>query len=241
MNDIDISAIIILLFIIITMVTLYLKKILKDDPLKTKINDILNKENFIVADAQDFHNYDKLRENVKKQDDNFNKERIANPPIDNIVNYDAEKDNNEYKIAVVHGEPKRIPEKTHEKSFITAVDFGWEAPFPVVSCSNSSINDRTKTGPKKMMPYQIGCGFPNKLTAENFYKTHYQATPIPLEDYVVRGANYMEYSDFPHPVKSNIRILSQNTKGLPPEQTKYKNVPSGYNYAFHNTPAMRMV
>ena len=203
-------------------------------------NKIETKENFIVADAQDFHNYDKLRDKVMKQDDNFDKERIVSPPDDKKVDYDKEKDNNEYSIKVVHGEPKRVDDTKKEKSFITAHDFGWDAPFPTVSCSNSSIDDRYKTGPKKLMPYEISCGYANKLTAENFYKTHFLAQAIPLEDYVVRGANYMEYTDFVHPTKLNVRLLSQNTKGLPPEQTKYRNIPTGINFAFHNTPAMRM-
>ena len=71
-------------------------------------------------------------------------------------------------------------------------------------------------------------------------KTHYQAQIARLEDYAVRGSNYMEFSDYIHPTKSNIRILSQNTKGLPPKDVEYRNIPTGRNYGFHNTPSMRM-
>lgn len=242
MYNIDLSVIIIFLIVIIIYCLLYLKSIYGNNKdINSKINTLLNgKENFIVADAQDFHNYDALRENVKKMPDNFNKSNIVNPPKDNMVDYDQQQDkDSEFKIMVVNGEPKRVDDKKNEKSYITATDFGWDAPFPMVSCGNSSIDRRFKTGKTKLLPYQINCGFPNKITGENYYKT-YQAMPIKIEDQMVKGANYMEYTDYVHPSKLNIRILSQNTKGLPPDETKYKNVPTGYNYAFHNTPIVSM-
>jgi hypothetical protein len=128
-----------------------------------------------------------------------------------------------------------------EKAYITAGDFGWDGPPLAVSCANSSIAEQYKSGNKKLLPNQVGCGHPNKLTAENYYKTHYKMQIVPIEDYVVRGANYLEYADYPTPYQTrNMRILSQNTKGLPVEQTKFKNIPIAYNYAFHNTPAMPM-
>lgn len=209
-------------------------KINKTDKLEKEVKN----ETFIVSDAQDFHNYDKLRGEVKKQDNNFNKDRLQNPPIENKVDYDKEKDNSKYSITVIHGEPKYVPEKKESKSYITASDFGWDAPFPTVSCANSSIDDKYKSGPKKLLASQIGCGYPNNLTAENYYRTHYMAQAVKIDDYPIRGHNYNEYSDFVHPTKLNVRLLSQNTKGLPPEQTKYRNIPTGYNYAMHNSPAM---
>jgi len=250
MNKFDITIIIIFFIIVATLIFLQLKKKFNDynnNDIDNQVKYILEhkppkeniKEEFIVADAQDFHNYDKLKDNVIKQDSNFDKERINNPPADKKLDYDKDKNPNESTIMVVHGEPKRIEDKKNEKSFITAVDFGWDAPFPTTSCSNSSIDDRYKSGPKKLLPYEISCGYANKITAENFYKTHFTAQAASLEDYAVRGANYMEYSGFTHPSK-NVRILSQNTKGLPPDQTKYKNIPTGFNYGFHNTPSMRM-
>lgn len=271
MNKFDISIIIILFLIVVTLTFLKLKNtycsnnidnqiknILKNDSCNqpAELNQLENnktektieidktnktiemKENFIVADAQDFHNYDKLRDIVKKEDNDFDKDRIINPPNDKKVDYDKEKDNSEYSIMVVHGEPKRVNDTKKEKSFITASDFGWDAPFPSVSCSNGSIDERYKSGPKHLLPYQVSCGYANKITAENYYKTHFMAQAIPLEDYAVRGANYMDYTDFTHPSKISIRILSQNTKGLPPEDTKYRNIPTGTGYAFHNTPSM---
>ena len=92
------------------------------------------------------------------------------------------------------------------------------------------------------MPNQIGCGHPNKLTAENYYKTHYKIPVIPIEDYKIKGFNYGDYSDYPTPYQvRQMRILSQNTKGLPADQAKNKNIPTGYNYAFHhNTPVLPM-
>jgi len=65
------------------------------------------------------------------------------------------------------------------------------------------------------------------------------AWPAKLEDDEVKGANYLEYEKWPRPQKSNVRILSQNTKGLPPSEMIYKNIPVGANYAF-NTPVLPM-
>lgn len=255
MNKFDISIIIIFFLILTTLIFLKFKNILHDDTIDHQIDNILNnstnkqdvcnnisqpKENFTVSDAQDFHNYSALKNMVKKQPDNFDEERMINPPDDIKVDYNKEKDNNEFSIMVVNGEPKKVNETKHEKSFITAVDFGWDAPFPAVSCSNGSIDERFKSGPKKLLPYQISCGYSNKITAENYFKTKFMAQAIPLEDYVVRGANYAEYGKYTHPTKLNVRLLSQNTKGLPPEETKYRNIPSGENYAFPNSPAQRM-
>ena len=239
MNKIDISIFILLVFVVMTLVFIKLYKN-PNNNIKNKVKEIL-KENFIVSDAQDLQNYQNLKQQVLDKPDNFNQERIINPPDKDKVEIDNKKQDNNYQIQIVNGEPKSNAGKLQfEKSFITASDFGWDNPFPLVSCANASIDNRFKSGPKKLLPRDISCGFPNKLTAENYYKTHYQAQVAKLEDSAVRGANYMEYSDYIHPTKSNIRILSQNTKGLPPNETKYKNIPTGYNYGFHNTPAMRL-
>ena len=197
-------------------------------------------EKFIVADAQDMHKYDKLRNQVLKESPTFNQDKIENPSKDDIVDYDKPKIDDDFYYGIINGEPRKLTEKLNKNAYLTSADFGWDAPFQTVSCANSSINDRFKSGPKQLLPSQISCGQPNKLTAENYYKTHYRAQVIPLEDYLVRGANYEEYSDSVHPTKINVRILSLNTKGLPPDQTKYRNLPTGSNFAFHNTPAMRM-
>jgi len=215
-----------------------------DDKVDNKVDNIVDDkdneqvEKFIVSDAQNINNYIDIKNKTLKEDPNQNK--IDNPPTGTTVDYDKPKIDDDFYIGVIHGEPRQLTEKLNKNKYLTSADFGWDAPFPTVSCANSSINDRFKTGPKQLLPSQISCGYPNKLTAENYYKTHYRAQVIPLEDYLVRGANYEEYSDSVHPTKTNVRILSLNTKGLPPDQTKYKNIPIGTNFAFHNTPAMRM-
>lgn len=127
-----------------------------------------------------------------------------------------------------------------QRDYITKTDFGWDQQFPVVSCSNSSINERLQTGEKQLLPSRIACNKPNKLTAENYYKTHFMAMPIPLTDYGTKGHNYDAYSQYIHPTKLNHRILSQNTKTLPDSELKVQNIPVGFNYAFHNTPALQM-
>jgi hypothetical protein len=208
-----------LTLIILILVTIYVTMTVKyNNKINNKIKSILT-EPFIDADAQDIHNYDKLRAETKKMPDNFNDDIIKNPPADKVVDYNYPNDNKD------------------KKAYITDVDFGQDKPYPVVSCSNSSITNSLTTGPMKLLPNQIECSLPNKLTAENYYKTHYNARSIPLEDYSIRGSNYMEYSDTPSPY-ANTRILSQNTKGLIPSATAYKNIPTGANYAFYNTPAM---
>lgn len=298
MHKLDITIITIFFLTIIGTVIILLIKNLDTNNIDRRVKEILqeeinnnsdNKESFIVADAQDFHNYDKLRDEVLKVPDNFNKSRIIDPPKSQGVDYEEskqEKDNpnisiNENKtevtkeenkclkprdsydnsicntcipdtcrrkgdkddnftMMVVHGEPKPVPIKKHPRNYICASDYGWESPFPTVSCSNSSIDSRFKTGPKQIIPGHIACGSPDCLTAENYYRTHFEAPIARLEDYRVRGWNYMDFSSNPHPTKANIRILSQNTKGLPPKETQYRNIPSGWNYAFHNTPAMNL-
>jgi hypothetical protein len=269
--------IIILLSIIIYLIYNKIKES-SNENIKQQIDKLLintcKNENFIVADAQDFHNYDKLTAELKKEPNNFDEDTLKNPSDKDIINYDDNIKKPEInqnpensngiipkhtpipileenakkavpiakEIDIIDSDKKKIDDSKVkiEDSYVTSIDFGWNAPFPLVSCANSSISEKYKTGPVKLLPMQIACGFPNKLTAENFYKTQYEATPIKLEDYMVRGANYLEYSSYIHPTNLNVRILSHNTKGLPEEDTIYKNIPSGANYAFHNTPAMRM-
>lgn len=132
----------------------------------------------------------------------------------------------------------------NQRDYITKDDFGWggegDQDFPVVSCSNSSINEKFQTGEKQLLPSRIACNKPNKLTAENYYKTHFMALPVPLTDYGTKGYNYDQFSQYTHPTRLNNRILSQNTKTLPKSELKIQNIPVGFNYAFHNTPALQM-
>jgi len=212
---------ILITFIFIILVTILVKLKLRTSIINNKIHDIFN-ENFIVSDAEDFHNYDGIKKTIEEKNKKFDMDTINNPLAINKISYE-EPDSNKSNI---------ISEKKSQNSFITSSDYGWENPFPLVSCSNSSINKKYQNNHKRFQQNKISCEYPNKLTAENYYKTHYDSPVIKLEDYNVRGANYMEYSDYVHPTKSNIRLLSKNTKGLPPEETKFKNIPTGSNYAF---------
>ena len=255
MHNFDIIVMIILIVTITTFIFMIFKKQFIDDSLDIKVKKILSNsdnESFIVSDAQDFHNYNKLRDEIKAEPNEFTdafqkmKEK-DNEPVNKLIEEKKEKmkEQTDFSIQLTYNKstkpnPLTDINKKHPRSFVTAADYGWDAPFPTVSCSNSSIDDRYRTGPKKIIPNHISCGHPDSLTAENYYRTHFEAPVAYLEDYRVRGWNYNQFSDFPHPTKSNIRILSQNTKGLPPKETQYNNIPIGWNYAFHNTPAMNL-
>lgn len=63
--------------------------------------------------------------------------------------------------------------------------------------------------------------------------------PLFLEDPLMRGYNYGNYSNYANPYQYN-RLLSQATRGLNPKDNKQKNIPMSYNYGFKETPAMRM-
>ena len=139
-----------------------------------------------------------------------------------------------------------VPSSTHtpNRNYITAGDFGsMAAPTQYIACQNSNDlgNTNRAISCKDPVAPHIPCNLPNKLTAENFYKTHYLGQIIPMDDYTTKGYNYWEYSDAVSPRTMRYqRILSQNTKGLPPEDTRYKNIPVGWNYGFHNTPMVGM-
>lgn len=230
----------------------------------TKNANIDNKEHFIVSDAQQVPDYRDLKDEYLQKPNNFDDAKLDDidkpeqPNDANItsgkeepnskcsIQYDKEQDkidkDKTFSLMVSNDSPmEKFRKDKLEKAYITSADFGWDAPNHYVSCANSSIAEQYKTGKKSLLPNKITCGYPNKLTSENYYKTHYKKQIVPIEDYLVRGYNYTDYSDFPTPYQvTNMRILSQNTKGLPPEQTKTKNIPLGYNFAFHNTPAMPM-
>ncbi len=194
-------------------------------------------EKFIVADANDFQNYRAHRERVMQKSDVFEDE------IDNSINKEScNKDDDFYTGITYDFRPieaqKRLDEHQH-REYVSASDFGWESPRQYAACANSSISQKFKSGPKSLMPFQISCTRPNKITAENYYKTHYSVPVIPIEDHYVRGHNYMDYSNWVEPTKIDQRILSQSTKGLPRDQ-RIAFIPTGWNYGFHNTPAMTM-
>lgn len=233
MNSIDITVIILFIIILATFGYFKLKNSLVDnDNINDRVKEILNKpesEPFIVADAQDFHNYDKLKSEVLKESDKFDDKPVKQ---NNDKCNDTEDD---FSVMVVNNAlPQLPPLSKPEKRAMCPNDFGWDPSYPVMSCSNSSIANSCKTIPQRVLPYPISCQCPNILTGENYYKSHLygQCAKVKVDDYYVKGANYPEYSDYISPEKSNIRILSQNTKGLPPDQMKYRNIPQGSNYVF---------
>jgi len=205
------------------------------EEIKTIKSDVTEK--FTIHDTNFVNDYKKITDMAKKELDNFIDDKMKNPNKEDIVDYDQTDD--KYYIGIGTGGPRRYP-KLPEKTCVTKRDFGSYPVFPTIACANNSINKRFTYGGKQLIPFQNSCNRPNLLTAENYYKTHYDPRSIPVTDYRLRGWNYDEYSSVPHPTKSNTRILSYNTKGLPAEDTKYKNIPTGFNYAFHNTPAMGM-
>lgn len=234
-----------------------------NDKCKNTINNVQlinNKNNsiekFIVSDAHDFSNYNKHREKVIEKEDNYCKDKIDNPDNSDIVDYDNSENNKlqdftmqlTYKDhdlnTVRNNKVDKLNVKNHtekdRKLYVTSADFGLEAPRQFVSCANSSIAQKWRSGKYSLLPSQISCNKPNKIQAEDYYKTFYKAQIIPLEDHLVRGHNYMNYSNYVAPWKVDFRILSQTTKGLNPKDDKYRTLPTGFGYAFHNTPAMRM-
>lgn len=201
------------------------------DSALNKDPNLHNIEPFIVADAHDFANYDQAKALTLKKKNSFPDQEVSCQKKDNV---------DDFSIQLSYNHEPDKPTPTDPKAYISAGDFGFEAPRQFLSCANSSIAHKWKTGNKSLLPYKIACNQPNKLTAENYYKTHYKAQIIPLEDYKVRGHNYMDYSNSAGAYSTDKRILSQSTKGLDPKDDILKHIPDGYNYAFHNTPAMRM-
>lgn len=236
MNTFDVIVIMALFIIIILLIFLKLinNTSFSDNNIDNQIKKLLEqKEKFTVSDAQDFNNYAKLKAEVKSMPNNFDESTLINPDQSKIVDY---KNQNKNNIMITPKDQPKINTQKNEKSFISSSDFGWEQPWPIVACANSSIENRFRTGPKHLLPYQISCGYANKITAENYYKTHFQAQAIGLNDTAVRGANYDRYNSFSHPalITQTTRILSQNTKGLYEPNAQYKNIPTGSNYSFNN-------
>lgn len=216
-----------------------------DGKVSTNVEGSDKHEHFIVSDAQELPRYSYLRNRIANEKNNFEKDTLEDPKTaDDAVDYD-DTDKDEFNVMVINADQHQVdPVKVYDKvdrPYITPVDYGWESPRQFISCANASIADKFRFGPKSLRPNQISCGGPNKLTAENYYKSHFKPHVLSMEDTHVRGYNYNEYSDFPTPVQvRSMRILSQNTKGLPQIETRTRNLPIGSNYAFHNTPAMPM-
>lgn len=235
-----------MVFVVLLFVFITFNKYLDND-MQNTINKILSKHESISPNGSNYQieNFtDSTGVTISEIED---KQNIINNPY-NISKTESEQNNYITQVMAEQTAADTIQKpsvdlvyKTPEqRGFVTSADFGWSQPTPVVSCANSSIDSKYKLKPKNILPYQISCGMPNKLTAENWYKTHFDGLVANLEEYGLRGSNYDSYSGFTQPSKLAIRILSRNTKGLPEDETRYRNIPSGFNYAFHNTPAMAM-
>lgn len=200
--------IIVLLILIVAIFVTVCVVSLGSDYTDSKINNILN-ESFTDSDAQDFHNYSELKSEVKRMPNTFN-----DPVQEEAVT--GNKDPYSYK---------------------SRIDFGTTSPRIPVSCSNSSINERYLYNPHQLLASSVPCSFDNYQTAENYYKM-IRGINMYKVDGSVKGHNYADYSDYVDPLNMNPRILAQNTKGLPPYENAYKNLPAGIGYAFENSPAL---
>jgi len=98
-----------------------------------------------------------------------------------------------------------------------------------INMSNTvdTINiDNTKDEINKNLLQENTCNEPNKVIDEIKYQKI-----IPIENAMIKGYNYMVYSNAVSPDKiDDIRFLSKTTKGLNDEQGR--NIPIGSNYAF---------
>jgi hypothetical protein len=240
MNVYIIISIIILILLISIYVALKLEYYLRNklpfykSPLNFAIQGQCYRENFTVADANDFTNYNtiKMLSDTANNDDIRDKIDLADD--DDIVKYNDK----DFVLQITNNDEKIKKQYYDNKKYISSLDFGMEFPDDFVGCSNSSINSKYLAKGKHLIPYEIACNKPNKIQAEEYYKTRYNKQIIPLEDRLVRGYNYGEYSNTTSPYKIDERILSTATKGL---DGTVKYIPNGSNFAFHNTPAMRML
>lgn len=191
-------------------------------------------EDFTVADTNDFTNYDKIKllSDTATNDEIIDKIELADK--EDIVKYNDKTD----FVAQVTNDYVERKQLYDNKKYISSLDFGTQFPDETVGCANSSINIKYLSKGKSLLPYQIACDKPNKIQAEEYYRTRYNKQVIPLEDRLVRGYNYGDYSEAVSPYKIDDRILSTATKGL---NGTIKYIPNGANFAFHNTPAMRML
>jgi hypothetical protein len=154
-------------------------QIINNNTESTDITSTNNKsiEEFIVADANDFQNYDKHKKEALKETNTFDNDRINHPLKKDSVDYDVDVDDTDFYIGAQYDfKPKKgtkINDKKNKKKYFSDIDFGWSPAREVVACANSSIAEKYKTGKKSLQSYQISCDKPNLLTAENYYKTEY--------------------------------------------------------------------
>ncbi|MBA42562.1 MAG: hypothetical protein CMF62_00950 [Magnetococcales bacterium] len=120
--------------------------------------------------------------------------------------------------------------------YIDAGDFGYQLPRVMKACQNSSISQKFISGKNKIKPFQTACNQRNGLTAENYYKTHFETPRLWLEDYKTLGYNYSDYDKSANPYNTKYKILPVGKKAYKPEKNRY--IPQAKNYVFGNSPAL---
>ncbi len=159
---------------------------------------------------------------------------------------------------IIYPDKKTIDHQLEGKTYITSQDFGFEAPHQYVGCANSSLGQQWKKEKKNLIPHFMPCHQPNFLTSENYHKTRGYKHIAPIEDYHIRGSNYMDFMNKPTPYTIDMRILSHRVSGLPTDKanriytpTKFSRVllpgvikrvptfiPQAYNV--HNAPVVKL-
>ena len=74
------------------------------------------------------------------------------------------------------------------------------------------------------------------MTAENYYRTHFEYPRLWLEDYKTMGYNYTEYDKSANPYDTKYKILPVGKKPYKPEKNRY--IPQAKNHVFDNSPAL---
>lgn len=201
-----------------------------------------NIEEFIVTDTNDIHNYDNLKVTTLAMSDNFNMENLNNPDNKNSTDDLA-------KQVVHHTSSQKIIKPTlvidksvqgipHDTKSINTTTLVIDKSVPCGTSMNIYDNDLSNTY-KNIKMLQSYNSTSDKINDHTYKTIHFLGQEIPIDDTTTKGYNYWQYSDDVNPNAIRYqRILSQNTKGLPPEDTRYKNIPVGWNYAFHNSPAI---
>lgn len=242
-NKLDIMVIFIFILIISILLGTYTtNKLVSNDNYIYKLfydgnmNDNINKnEKFTVADANDFTTYNEQRIKSENAENEYADDSINNANEDDVINYNK---NNDYVIQTKTHNTKVSTVIPQKKQYISSVDFGIEFPDQAVACGNTSINNKFVNKGITSLPFQIDCSKPNKFQASDYYRAKYTKQPIPLEDRLVRGYNYDIYSNYVSPYNIDIRLMTVTTKG---SDGKLKPFPNPSNFAFHNTPAMRLL
>lgn len=106
-----------------------------------------------------------------------------------------------------------------------------------IKCQNHSIANKWKSNKTSLTANRRFCQTED-IIPRLYYKKYFQPQIAQLDDPIMQGYNYMDFSDNVSPVNSaKLRLISPTTGGLPKKDNQYKNIPIGSNYAFNNSPA----